>query len=152
MDSLADNAANAGSGGLNVELLESSFKLLAPRGHEFVGAFYENLFASYPETQRFFTKTDMAEQRKKLVSALVLVIENLRNPAALTGALSALGRKHQGYGIGPTYYPMVGDALLKTMSSFLAEHWTPEIQQAWTEAYGVLTQAMLNGYAAPHAP
>jgi nitric oxide dioxygenase len=152
VDSLSDNVESAGSGGLNVELLEASFRILAPRADEFVGAFYENLFASYPETQRFFTNTDMAEQRKKLVSALVLVIENLRNPEALTGALSALGRKHQGYGIGPTYYPMVGDALLKTMSAFLADRWSFEIEHAWTEAYGVITQAMLNGYAAPHAP
>jgi hemoglobin-like flavoprotein len=126
--------------------------MLAPRAHEFVGAFYDNLFVSYPETQRFFTNTDMAEQRNKLVSALVLVIENLRNPEALKGVLSALGKKHQSYGIGPTYYPMVGDALLKTMSAFLADRWSLEIEQAWTEAYGIITQAMLNGYTAPHAP
>ncbi len=83
MNSFSDNVAGAGLGGLKVELLESSFKMLAPRAHEFVGAFYDHLFASYPETQRIFTNTDMAEQRNKLVSALVLVIENLRNPEAL---------------------------------------------------------------------
>lgn len=152
MDSQSEKLAGAPSIGLKVEVLEASFSMLAPRAHEFVGAFYENLFASYPETQRFFANTDITEQQNKLVAALVLVIENLRHPEALTGALSALGRKHQNYGIGPTYYPMVGDALLKTMSGFLAERWTLEIEQAWTEAYGVITRVMLNGYAAPHAP
>jgi len=152
MDSVSDNMASTPKTGLDIEVLESSFKLLAPRAQEFVGAFYENLFAFYPETQRFFVNADMPEQRKKLVSALVLVIENLRHPEALTGALSALGRKHQGYGIGASYYPMVGDALLKTMSVFLDDNWTAEIEQAWAQAYGVISQAMLNGYSAPHAP
>ncbi len=53
MNSLSDNVASAGSGGLNVELLESSFKMLAPRTQEFVGAFYERLFTAYPEIRRF---------------------------------------------------------------------------------------------------
>jgi len=147
MDSLSATTPSAPSG-LNVELLESSFKRLGPRAQEFVAAFYEKLFETYPETRRFFTNTDMAEQKKKLVSALVLVIENLRNPEALTGALTTLGRKHEGYGIGAIYYSMVGDALLQTLSAFLDQNWTPEVKQAWSEAYGVISEAMLSGYAA----
>lgn len=152
MDSLSDKLVSAPSIGLKADLLESSFAMLAPRAQEFVGAFYERLFQSYPETQHFFSQSDMTEQRKKLLSALILVIENLRHPEMLTGALGALGRKHQSYGIGPGYYPMVGDALLKTMSAFLDDRWTPEIEQAWNQAYEVIAQAMLNGYVAPDAP
>jgi len=145
MNSLSENIQSAPPG-LNVDLLESSFARLAPRAQEFVEAFYEKLFETYPETQRFFTTTDMTEQKNKLVSALILVIENLRNPEALKGALTALGRKHENYGIGASYYPMVGDSLLNTLSAFLDQDWTPEVKQAWTEAYGVISEAMLSGY------
>lgn len=137
---------------LNVELLESSFKLVVPRAPEFVDAFYAKLFQLYPETQQFFTSTDMTQQRNKLIAALVLVIENLRHPQSLIPALSALGQKHQSYNIGPAHYPMVGSALLQTFSEFLGDRWNAEVEEAWTQAYGVITQAMLSGYSAPHAP
>jgi len=148
-DSLADPPADAG---LDIALLESSFKMIAPQAEEFVDAFYAKLFELYPHTRGFFAATDMTLQRKKLVSALVLVIENLRNPQALGSALTALGRKHQSYSIGAAHYPMAGDALLKTFSAFLGEAWKPEVENAWVQAYAAITRAMLSGYLAPHAP
>jgi nitric oxide dioxygenase len=153
MDSVNDDLTSAPvDSSLDIELLQRSFNLIAPRAEDFVEAFYAKLFELYPETIGFFAATDMAQQRKKLVSALILVMENLRSPRALGPALTALGRKHQSYNITPAHYPMVGDALLKTFGVFLGEAWKPEIEKAWTQAYGVITRAMLSGYSAPHAP
>jgi methyl-accepting chemotaxis protein len=63
---------------LQIELLETSFRMIAPRGEAFVTAFYERLFTRFPETRAFFASTNMKEQRKKLLGALV--IGNLRKP------------------------------------------------------------------------
>jgi hemoglobin-like flavoprotein len=65
---------------LQIELLETSFQAIAPRGEAFVTAFYERLFTNYPQTRAFFASTNMKEQRKKLLGALILVIQNLRKP------------------------------------------------------------------------
>ncbi len=59
---------------LQIELLETSFQAIAPHGEAFVTAFYERLFTRFPQTRAFFASTDMKEQRKKLLGALVLVI------------------------------------------------------------------------------
>src|SRR5215469_16974833 len=76
---------------LQIEFLETSFQRIAPQGEAFVTAFYERLFTRFPETRAFFASTDMKEQRKKLLGALALVIQNLRKPEVLTSALQGLG-------------------------------------------------------------
>ena len=92
----SDNQASEpqDSNGLQVELLETSFALVAPRGEELVSAFYEKLFSKHPEVMPFFENTDMSEQKKKLLQALVLVVNNLRKPEVLGPALKQLGQLH----------------------------------------------------------
>ncbi|MTJ12270.1 flavohemoprotein [Anabaena sp. UHCC 0187] len=130
---------------LNVEVLEQSFEKIKPHADKFAASFYENLFQAHPEVKPLFTKTDMKKQETMLLKALVLVVENLRNPEALSPVLNALGARHVGYGAIPKYYEPVGKALLITFEQYLAEDWTPEIKQAWLDAYGVITTLMLKG-------
>jgi hemoglobin-like flavoprotein len=136
---------------LQIELLESSFQAIAPQGGAFVTAFYERLFTSFPQTRAFFTSTDMKEQRKKLLGALALVIQNLRKPEVLTSALKGLGQRHVNYGVRPEHYPIVGAVLLETFADFLGERWTPALQDAWTQAYEVVCAIMLEGANVPAA-
>ena len=86
---------------LQIELLESSFQAIASCGEAFVTAFYERLFTRFPHTRAFFASTDMKEQRKKLLGALALVIQHLRQPEVLTRVLTGLGQRHVTYGVQP---------------------------------------------------
>ncbi len=137
---------------LNVELLEQSFDHIKPRAEEFVASFYENLFIAHPEVKPLFAKIDIVTQQKKLFNALVLVVENLRSPEALGPVLNALGGRHVGYGVIPKYYGPVGEALLTTFEQYLQEDWTPEVKQAWVDAYRAITALMLKGAGANSAP
>lgn len=130
---------------LNVELLSESFGRIKPRAEEFAHSFYDNLFADYPQTPPLFAHSNMAEQRMHLVKALALVVENLRRPDVLSESLQGLGARHVNYGILPEHYPMVGGALLKTFESYLGAEWTPEVKQAWVDAYAAITELMLEG-------
>ena len=130
---------------LNVELLESSFAQVNGNSTEFTDTFYTILLADYPEVQPLFASTHMEKQGKQLFQSLVFTVNNLRNPDALSSALKGLGTRHVNYGVLPQHYPMVGSSLLKTFATNLGTNWTPEVQQAWTEAYGAVTQLMLEG-------
>ncbi len=44
---------------LPIEILETSFEKIKPRGEEFAASFYTNLFKTYRETKHLFTKTDL---------------------------------------------------------------------------------------------
>ena len=130
---------------LKVELLESSFEEVKPQADEFVNSFYSNLFTMYPDAKPLFEHSNMAEQKKKLLASLVLVVENLKNPDVLGTSLKGLGARHVKYGALPEHYPLVGNSLLTTFEQHLQEKWTPEVKQAWVEAYGAITEIMLDG-------
>ncbi len=131
--------------GLNIELLESSFKLVAPKGEALVSRFYERLFEKYPAVKPLFKKTSIKEQKKKLLASLVLVIQNLRRPDKLTPVLQDMGARHVGYGAKPAHYDAVGENLLAVLGEFAGSAWTPQVKQAWTDAYGAIKTIMLAG-------
>ncbi|MGD1853399.1 MAG: globin family protein [Leptolyngbyaceae cyanobacterium] len=130
---------------LNVELLEQSFELVKPKADEFVSSFYNNLFTDYPAAKPLFEHSDMAKQQQMLKGALVMVIENLRKPDVLSKSLKGLGARHVKYGALPEHYPLVGNSLLKTIEQYAGDAWTFELKEAWTGAYGAITELMLEG-------
>lgn len=134
---------------LPIDVLETSFQEIVPQGEAFVAAFYERLLAEYPQTRAFFATTDMKEQKKKLLGALALVIQNLRKPDALASALKGLGQRHAAYGVRPEHYPIVGAVLLDTFAAFLGERWNQERCDAWTQAYQSICALMLEGDSVP---
>jgi hemoglobin-like flavoprotein len=130
---------------LDIELLESSFSQIKAQEAEFMAHFYRILLADYPEVKPLFANTHMEKQAKQLFKSLVLVVDNLRQPDRLANALKGLGTRHIQYGVLPKHYPMVGNTLLKTFSICLKNRWTPTTEQAWGEAYTVVTALMLSG-------
>ena len=137
---------------LNITILEQSFERVKPNASEFSRIFYNNLLTDYPQLRRLFAKTDMEQQQQKLMTSLVLVVENLRNPNYLKTILKNLGERHISYGAVQEHYPMVGAALLKTFKSYFGTDWTPELQQAWTDAYEAVVSMMLEGITYPKVP
>ena len=132
--------------GLNVKLLEDSFALLKPQGEELVKRFYNKLFAEFPSVKPLFVNTTQEQQQKKLLAALQLVVNNLRNPEALGKALSEMGARHKGYKVLPEHYPVVANTLLSVMSDLAGNAWTNELKQAWTDALNVVADVMLAAY------
>jgi hemoglobin-like flavoprotein len=130
---------------LNVELLEQTFQTIVPVADNFATSFYATLFADAPAAQPLFAHSDMEQQKKKLIAALVYVIENIRNPEALSETLKGLGARHFNYGALTAHYPIVGSALLQTLETYLGEQWTPATQQTWTDAYTAIADMMLAG-------
>ena len=63
---------------LDVDALETSFDLLAPRGEELMDTFYRRLFALAPAVAPLFAGADMSRQKTKLLATLVLLRKSLR--------------------------------------------------------------------------
>lgn len=132
--------------GLEVEILESSFELLAPQAELLVKTFYKELFAQHPSVVPMFENTTAEEQQKKLLSALKLVINNIRKPDILADALKGLGAKHQSYGAVPEHYQAVSATLIGVMKDMAADAWTDEIESAWRHALTTIAEVMLSSY------
>ncbi|WP_076862579.1 globin family protein [Bradyrhizobium mercantei] len=115
---------------------------VAPISEQAAVIFYDRLFEVAPAVKAMFP-SDMAEQRKKLIATLAVVVNGLSNLSSVLPAASALAKRHVNYGAKPAHYPVVGGALLWTLEKGLGEAWTPDVAAAWTTAYGTLSGYMI---------
>jgi methyl-accepting chemotaxis protein len=136
---------------LDVDALETSFDLLAPRGEELVDTFYARLFAAAPAVEPLFAGADMRRQKTKLLSTLVLLRRSLRSLDSLVPKLRELGARHVAYGAQAEHYPVVGAALIAAMAELAGDAWRPEYERAWSDAFSVVAGVMLDGQAAVRA-
>jgi hemoglobin-like flavoprotein len=132
---------------LDLDTLETTFDLVAPRGDELMDVFYARLFAAAPAVRPLFAGTDLARQKAMLLSTLVLLRKSLRNLDAIVPTLRALGARHVAYGAKPEHYPAVGQVLIASMAEVAGEAWRPEHELAWAAAFAVISDAMLSGAA-----
>ena len=126
---------------LRVDLLESSFALLAPRAEELAERFYVRLFDIAPAVRSLFPD-EMAGQKRALIGALGMIVGSLRAPERLGPYLEGLGARHIGYGAVAAHYEVVGAVLLETMADLAGDAWTNELNEAWFNAYGAVSGLM----------
>jgi hemoglobin-like flavoprotein len=127
---------------LDVNLLRSSFALVIERDPTLTHRFYGILFDRYPQAKPLFGRNSAAAQEKMLADALVAVLDHLEDAPWLKSTLSGLGHKHVGYGVTKEMYGWVGASLLATLAEVAADDWTPELEKAWTDAYGAIVGLM----------
>eukprot|EP00470_Lotharella_oceanica_P006262 CAMPEP_0170176996 /NCGR_PEP_ID=MMETSP0040_2-20121228/9734_1 /TAXON_ID=641309 /ORGANISM="Lotharella oceanica, Strain CCMP622" /LENGTH=200 /DNA_ID=CAMNT_0010419477 /DNA_START=148 /DNA_END=751 /DNA_ORIENTATION=- len=61
-------------------------------------------------------------------------VQRLDNLGEVVPALQKLGAMHAKYKVLPAHFPIVGQALLKTLGDGLGEHWTSEVEVAWLKS------------------
>jgi hemoglobin-like flavoprotein len=130
---------------LDLEALETSFDLIAPRGDELMDEFYRRLFETAPAVVPLFAGTDLKRQKAMLLGTLVLLRKSLRDLEAIVPKLRELGARHLAYGAVPEHYPVVGAVLIASMAHVAGSAWRPEFELAWGAAFAVVAGAMIEG-------
>ena len=125
-----------------VKSIQESFAKVAPIADAAAALFYGRLFELAPEVKPLF-RGDMTKQGRKLMKTLTVVVNGLGNLEAILPAASALAKGHVAYGVKPSHYTPVGEALLWTLERGLGADWTPELKGAWTSAYSTLANFMI---------
>ena len=131
-------------------LVKKTWRQVAPTADDAACLFYDRLFATDATARPLFKSADLAEQRRKLVQAMTMVVQGLDHVEALVPTLADLGRRHARYGVTNAHYDSVGAALLWTLEQGLGAAWTPQVRAAWHDAYSLLAGVMCAG-AADHA-
>jgi hemoglobin-like flavoprotein len=133
-----------------VELVQASWAKVAPIADTAATLFYGRLFELDPSLRLLF-KSDLGEQKMKLMQTLAVAVDGLGNTAKLVPVLRHLGARHVGYRVSDRHYDVVGEALLWTLRQGLGEDFTPEVEAAWTEIYGLVASVMKQGAAEQRA-
>jgi len=131
-----------------IKLVQRTFWQVAPHVDWLAELFYERLFAARPDYRRLF-KPDAAAQRDKRMATLGAVVSGLDRLDRILPSLAEMGRRHTGYGVQPADYAPVGTALLDALATVLGRDFTPEVRSAWTQAYGALADALIEGARQP---
>jgi hemoglobin-like flavoprotein len=125
-----------------VALVQQSFGKVVPIAPQAAEIFYARLFELAPQVRPLF-KGDMAEQGRKLMAMLATVVAGLTRLDTIVPAAQKLAERHVAYGAKAEHYPVVGQALLDTLEKGLGADFTPEVREAWAQAYGLLSGVMI---------
>jgi hemoglobin-like flavoprotein len=124
-----------------IQLVQETFNMVGSSADEVAALVYQRLFELEPGLRPLF-KSDLHQQGKKLMSTLALVVNGLTRPERILAAVQHLGQRHAGYGVREEDYETVGQALIWTLAQTFGTAFTPEIAEAWVEAYTMLANIM----------
>lgn len=104
--------------------------------------FYEKLFDLAPCLRTMF-QPNLEHQIAKFTDMITHMVTHLQNSDSNESELTALAKRHVGYGTKPEHYALVGDALLFTLKNSLGDSWDHETATAWTDLYKFWTTRMI---------
>jgi hemoglobin-like flavoprotein len=126
-----------------IALIKSTWKLFRDIDPVIVGdVFYSKLFLEVPQTKQMF-HTPSTVQSRKLIEMINLIVGRLDRLEELTEDIKQLAIRHIGYGVRPSHYRYVGEALLWTLEQGLGKDWNDEVREAWTACYSTLSETMI---------
>jgi|SRR5215831_17519470 len=134
-----------------IQLVQSSFELVAPILESATMTFYNRLFQLDPSLRRLF-RSPQEEQAQKLARVLTVVVQGLSKPEQILPAVEELGRRHSGYRVRREHYATFGAALLWTLQTGLGEAFTLDVREAWASAYFLLSSTMQRAAAETDPP
>jgi len=132
---------------VQMQLVQESWERVVPIADTAATLFYEKLFELDPSLRPMFARSDMAEQKKKLMTMITMVVRGMGRLDQLVASIQALGARHAGYGVTDAHYDTVGAALLWTLGAGLGDAFTAEVKEAWGATYGLLASVMKDAAA-----
>ncbi|MED4403555.1 NO-inducible flavohemoprotein [Metabacillus fastidiosus] len=128
-----------------LEIVKATLPVVLEHGEAITTRFYERLFENHPELKNVFNLTHQktGHQPKALANAVYAAAANIEDMSAIMPALERIGQKHRSLQIKPEQYPIVGENLLGAIKEILGEAATPEIIDAWADAYTIIADVFI---------
>lgn len=123
--------------------LQASLHLMLQDEDAFAQLFYNKVFSIAPKTRRLFSG-NITDQGRLLTHMLGGIVYSLSRPEHLTTGLKKLGKNHIRYGVQPSHYPIVKQAMMETIDEILGNLKTPKTLDAWSAALDFVMDAMQN--------
>ena len=128
-----------------INIIKSTVPVLEEHGKTITTVFYKNMFEAHPELLNVFNHVNQSRGRQQtaLANAVYAAAANIDNLGAILPAVVQIAHKHKSLGITEDQYPIVGHYLLGAIKEVLGDAATPEIIEAWGEAYGVIADVFI---------
>ncbi|MFD1140680.1 NO-inducible flavohemoprotein [Larkinella insperata] len=135
------------------QLIKATVPVLRESGVALTSHFYRRMFSFNPELKNVFNQGNQQNGRQQtaLAMAVLAYAEHIDNPAVLLPVLEHIGHKHTSLDIRPEHYAIVGRHLMASIAEVLGESATPELLEAWRNAYQALADLMIGTEAQLYA-
>jgi len=123
-----------------INIVKSTAPVLEVHGEAITKEFYKLLFENNPQLKDMFNMTNqkIGTQPKALANAVFKYATYIDKLEMMGPDVAVIAQKHSSLSVTPEMYPIVGENLLKAIKIVLGDAATPEIMNAWEEAYGDL--------------
>jgi len=120
-----------------VKLIKATVPVLKDHGTIITAHFYELLLKENPSLNGIFNQTNQktGHQAGALAGSLYAYASHIDDLGVLSPAVEKICHKHASMYVRPEHYDVVGTYLLRAMGDVLGEALTPEILEAWGQAY-----------------
>jgi len=129
------------------DLVRSTAPLLQTHGETLTRHFYARLFERQPELRAVFNQGHQrsGQQQQALATAVAAYAAHIDDLAPLAAVLERIAHKHVSLGIRAEHYDIVGRDLLASIAEVLGPVLaTPDLIEAWRQAYGQLAEVLIN--------
>ena len=126
-----------------IDTVKATIPVLQEQGLAITTRMYDILFEKYPGTRDLFGSAP-GDQPRILAGAIGAYAMNIDDLGALRDAVARMAAAHVRSNVKPEHYPMVGDAVLTAMQDVLGDAATPEILEAWKEAFFFLAEILID--------
>ena len=129
-----------------IEIVKSTAPILAERGVEITSYFYKTMFEAHPELLNIFNHANQKQGRQQtaLANTVYAAATYIDQLEVLLPAVKQIAHKHRSLNVKKEHYPIVGEFLLKAIKDVLGDAATPDIIEAWGEAYQVIAQVFID--------
>ena len=132
-----------------IEIVKSTAPVVKEHGQAITERMYEIAFHQRPGYRRFFVNSHMKsaedgrQQTAKLAASVFAYASNIDQLEKLGGAVEQIAAAHVNTRVIAEQYPVIGECLLAAMKDVLGDAATPEVMEAWSEAYNHLADIFI---------
>lgn len=127
-------------------IVKQTVPVLEQYGGVITKTFYGNMLRENKDLLNYFNKVNQAKgaQSTALATTVLAAAKHIDDLSAILPHVEQIGHKHRALQIKPEHYPIVGKYLLQAIKEVLGEAATPEIINAWAEAYGAIADIFIS--------
>ena len=123
------------------KLVQVTFKQLEAEADHAAAVFYERLFTLDPALRKLFIG-DLESQGRKLMATLKMITQTIDALYAIMPAIESLAFQHVRFHVKPSDYETFGNALIEMLEFELGSDFTPQVRDAWQQAYTEIASLM----------
>ncbi len=129
-----------------IDLVQRAWDQLSYNRDQFAQDIYASLFRHNPGLRTMFS---LPPERltQNLGRTLNTILTSLHDLDSIRFIIVSLGAQHYRYGVQPEHFAILKAALTEGLQQHLGQQLTPELAEAWSQAYDLIAGLMQEGLA-----